>query len=391
MLVEGGIIGRSIMNLSRLLLTSLCVIGLAACVDNARANTPIAPEGLTLTPVVSGLEQPIFATQAPGDSERLFVLEQIGRIRVVQNGEILADPLLDLTELTRAGGERGLLGLAFHPDYQENGYFFVNYTDGNGDTQVVRYNASNNIADPNSAKAILSVKQPHSNHNGGMIAFGPDGYLYIGMGDGGDGGDPDNYGQNLNSLLGKILRLDINSDEPYVIPQDNPFVGQENVRPEIWSYGWRNPWRFSFDRDTGDLWAGDVGQNEIEEISFQAAGQAGGNYGWRLMEAGQCFNPRENCNDGSLVLPVLEYPHSQGASVTGGYRYRGSAIPELQGAYIYGDFTNGKIWLATEQNGSWTANEWQDTEANISSFGEDANGELFVVDYNGTIYRLAQE
>jgi glucose/arabinose dehydrogenase len=379
------------MNLSRVLLTSLCVVSLAACVDNAKANTPPAPEGLTLTPIVSGLEQPIFVTAAPGDSERLFVLEQIGRIRIVQNGEVVAEPLLDLTELTEAGGERGLLGLAFHPAYQENGYFFVNYTDGNGDTQVVRYQASHNVADPNSAKAILSVKQPHSNHNGGMIAFGPDGYLYIGMGDGGDGGDPDNYGQNLNSLLGKILRIDVDHGDPYAVPQDNPFVGQENTRPEIWSYGWRNPWRFSFDRETGDLWAGDVGQNAIEEISFQAAGQSAGNYGWRLMEATQCFNPRENCNDGSLVLPVLEYSHSEGASVTGGYRYRGNAIPDLQGTYIYGDFTNGKIWIATEQDGAWTSAEWQDSEANISSFGEDANGELYVVDYNGTIYQFARE
>ncbi len=373
------------MNFSKVWMVSL--LALVSCVQ---ANTPPGLEDLTLTPLVNGLQQPLFVTHAPGDSERLFVLEQVGRVRVVQAGELLAEPLLDIGGLITCCGERGLLGLAFHPNYSENGYFFVNYTDSNGTTQIVRYKATNNVADPDSAKTILSVQQPHSNHNGGMIAFGPDGYLYIGMGDGGSGGDPDNNGQNLDSLLGKMLRLDVDNGDPYAIPEGNPFVS-ENARGEIWSYGWRNPWRFSFDKGTGDMWVGDVGQEQIEEISFQAAGQSGGNYGWRLMEGLHCYDPGSDCNDGSLVLPVLEYPHSEGASVTGGYRYRGSAIPELQGIYIYGDFTNGKLWLASEQEGVWQAALWQDSNMNISSFGEDANGELYVVDYNGAIYQLTKE
>jgi glucose/arabinose dehydrogenase len=215
------------------------------------------------------------------------------------------------------------------------------------------------------------------------------------LGDGGSGGDPDGNGQNLSSLLGKILRIDVDNGDPYAIPEDNPFVGQDGVTqnralPEIWTYGWRNPWRFSFDRETGDMWLGDVGQNAYEEISFQGAGQGGGNYGWRCKEATHDFDLSENCG-GEFIPPVLEYDHSQGASITGGYRYRGSAIPELQGMYIYSDFTNGKIWLASEQNGKWTPTEWQDSDLNISSFGEDANNELYVIDYRGTIYQLTKE
>jgi glucose/arabinose dehydrogenase len=378
------------MKLMRVLITSLCIIVLASCMRKVEANTPPLPKGLTLQPFVNDLALPVFMTPTPGDSEKLFIVEKVGRVRLVQSGALVEQSVLDIEPLVSTSNEQGLLGLALHPDYQNNGYIFVYYTDGAGDTQVVRYQVSNDVADPNSAKPILSVDQPHSNHNGGMIAFGPDGYLYIGLGDGGSANDPKNRAQNMMLHLGKILRIDVDNGDPYAIPEDNPFVGQADVLPEIWTYGWRNPWRFSFDRQTGDLWVGDVGQNEYEEISFQASGQGGGNYGWRCKEASHNFDGSEGC-DGELIDPVLEYDHSQGASITGGYRYRGSAIPELQGMYVYGDFASGKIWFAAEQDGQWGASEWQDGDLNISSFAEDANGELYVIDYRGTIYQLTKE
>jgi glucose/arabinose dehydrogenase len=353
----------------KLFLTSLCVVILAACVERVEANTPPAPEGLTLTPFVDGLELPVFITPVIGSNDKYFVLEKVGRVRVVEAGSVLEKPVLDVQNLVSTGNEQGLLGIALHPDYQSNGYIFINYTDEAGDTQIVRYQVSGDVADPNSAQTILSVDQPHSNHNAGMLTFGPDGYLYIMMGDGGSGGDPYGHGQNMDSLLGKMLRIDVNNGDPYAVPEDNPFVGQEG----------------------GDMWLGDVGQNAYEEISFQAAGQGGGNYGWRCFEATHEFDLSENCEGKEFIDPVLEYDHSQGASVTGGYVYRGSAISDLQGKYIFGDFTNGYIWLASQQDETWTSTLWQDTDLNISSFGEDADGELFVIDYRGAIYRLTQE
>lgn len=374
----------------RVLVTSLCIIVLAACVRRAEANTPPIPEGLALEAFVSDLALPVFMTAVPGDNEKLYVVEKVGRVRLVQGGALQEQSVLDIENLVSTSNEQGLLGLALHPDYQNNGYIFVYYTDEAGDTQVVRYQVSNDVADPNSAKPILSVDQPHSNHNGGMIAFGPDGYLYIGLGDGGSANDPKNRAQNLTLHLGKILRIDIDNGDPYAIPEDNPFVGQTDVLPEIWTYGWRNPWRFSFDRETGDMWVGDVGQNEYEEVSFQGAGQGGDNYGWRCKEASHNFDRSEGC-EGELIDPVLEYDHRQGVSITGGYRYRGRAIQELQGMYVYGDFGSGKIWFAAEQDGKWGASEWQDGDLNISSFAEDADGELYVIDYRGTIYKLTKE
>ncbi len=379
------------MNLLRLLGSSLCIIIVAACLETAKANTPPAPEGLTLTPFVDSLELPVFITPVLGSNDKFFVLEKVGRVRLVENGKVQEQSVLDIGNLVSTGNEQGLLGIAVHPNYQSNGYIFINYTDEAGDSQIVRYQVSNNVADPNSAKTILSVDQPHSNHNAGMLTFGPDGYLYIVMGDGGSGGDPYGLGQDMTSLLGKMLRIDVDNGDPYSVPDDNPFVGQEGVRPEIWTVGWRNPWRFSFDRDTGDMWLGDVGQNKFEEISFQAAEQGGGNYGWRCKEATHEFDISENCDDKDFIDPVLEYDHSQGASVTGGYVYRGSAITDLQGRYVYGDFTSGKIWFASQTDNGWATTEWQDTNLNISSFGEDAAGELFVIDYSGTIYKLTRE
>ncbi|MGL4609498.1 MAG: PQQ-dependent sugar dehydrogenase [Trueperaceae bacterium] len=372
------------------------ILGFFLLITLAHANTPPASGGYKLEPLVEGLEMPVYITQAPGNTEQFFVVEKSGQIRLVENGTVQDQSVLDIRDLVSTKAEQGLLGLAFHPDFEQNGYIFINYTDFTDDTrpqntQIVRYTLEDNIANPDSAKTILTISQPHSNHNGGMIAFGPDGYLYIGMGDGGSGGDPYQHGQNMDSLLGKVLRIDINTDEPYVVPDDNPFVGQENVRPEIWTVGWRNPWRWSFDRETGDMWLGDVGQDIYEEISFQAAGQGGGNYGWRCYEAMHEYDLSENCEDKEFIEPVFEYEHSEGASVTGGYAYRGEALPDLQGTYIYGDFTSGKIWFATQQDGEWTSNEWLDTELFISSFGEDNDGELYVVDYSGAVYQLTAE
>ncbi|PZA06641.1 MULTISPECIES: sorbosone dehydrogenase family protein [unclassified Meiothermus] len=350
---------------------------------------------LSFTPVVRGLQQPLWLTYAPGDGSRMFVLEQAGRVRLVQEGRLLPEPFLDVSDLVSCCGERGLLGLAFHPDYRQNGWFFINYTRrADGATVIARYKVSNNPdrADPRSAQILLTIEQPYANHNGGMVAFGPDGYLYIGVGDGGAAGDPQNHAQNLGSLLGKILRIDVSKSEgnrPYGIPQSNPFLNRPGARPEIWAYGLRNPWRFSFDRESGDLWIGDVGQGRVEEVDFQPAASKGGeNYGWRLKEGRQCYTPSSGCAREGLVDPVLEYDHSQGNSITGGYRYRGRAMPALKGAYIYGDFGSGRIWAGREQAGKWTAQLLAHTEYNISSFGEDLEGELYVVDYRGAIYRL---
>lgn len=350
-------------------------------------------QSVGLSVVAEKLTQPLFMTYAPDGSGRMFIVEQGGKVRILRDGKLLDGAFLDLSRQISCCGERGLLGLAFHPDYRRNGLFFVDYTNPQGNTVVARYKVSSDPdrADPASAQTLLTVEQPYANHNGGMIAFGPDKYLYIGLGDGGGGGDPQNNAQNLNSLLGKILRIDVNKSEggkPYGIPSDNPFVNRQGARPEIWSYGWRNPWRFSFDRQTGDLWVGDVGQNKWEEIDLQPAGKGGGNYGWRLLEGTHCYNPQSGCDREGLMPPVLEYGHDLGNSVTGGYRYRGKAIPALQGAYIYGDFGSGRIWAATESGGKWTSKEIFKDGMNFSSFAEDPDGELYAIDLGGLIYKI---
>jgi hypothetical protein len=362
-------------------------------------SSPAAQEGnkIRLEAVISGLANPVAITHAGDGSGRLFITEQGGRILIYDGSGVLPAPFLDVSALLSTGGERGLLSVAFHPNYVINGHFYVNYTNTGGHTVIARYTVSNdpNLADPASALSVLTIVQPYSNHNGGQLQFGPDGYLYIGMGHGGDAGDPDNYAQNPDSLLGKMLRIAVDGDVPYSVPPDNPFVSDERVRDEIWALGLRNPWRFSFDRSTGDLFIGDVGQYNWEEIDYQPASSTGGeNYGWRLMEGNNCFNPSTNCNDGSLTLPVLEYGHDLGCSVTGGYRYRGKGNPLLSGLYIYGDFCSGRIWGAKPGgNGNWSAEELLDTNLNISTFGEDQNGELYVAHRaatGGTVYRIVQ-
>ena len=346
----------------------------------------------------AGLSKPLGLVHAGDDSGRVFVLEQGGLIKVVENGQLLSRPFLDLTGQVSAIGpgysERGLLGLAFHPRFRDNGLFFVNYTDRRGDTQVVRYRVSpadRNLADPASATTILSQPQPYANHNGGHLAFGPDGYLYIGLGDGGSANDPQGNGQNLATWLGKLLRIDVDGGEPYAIPTDNPFRARAGARPEVWAYGLRNPWRYSFDRATGDLYIADVGQNAWEEIDVQPAGSGGGqNYGWNLMEGAHC-RPGVACDPSGLTLPVAEYGRSAGCSVTGGYVYRGSAQPGLVGAYLYGDYCSGRVWaLARGTDGSWRSTELLHApNVQVSSFGEDEAGEVYLTSLGeGVVYRL---
>ncbi|MEX2542306.1 MAG: PQQ-dependent sugar dehydrogenase [Trueperaceae bacterium] len=378
----------------RTLLAATMLLLAVACRPDASAQGSEGVPDPVLEEIASGLQSPTAIVDAGDDSGRLFVLEQPGRIRIIADGQLLPEPFLDLSGSISDGGERGLLGLAFHPDYAGNGRFFVDYTDPNGHTVVARYSVSAddpNRADSESAAEVLRVEQPYANHNGGQLGFGPDGYLYVSLGDGGAGGDPHDHGQNPATLLGTLLRLDVDAAEPYAVPADNPFVDNDDARPEIWAYGLRNPWRFSFDRETGDLWIADVGQNVWEEINLQAAGSGGGeNYGWNVMEGAHCFEPSEGCDREGLVLPVIEYDHDQGCSVTGGYRYRGSALPGLAGVYVYADYCSGEIWGASPNDeGGWTSESLLQSGVRVSAFGEDESGELYLADHGGgAIYRL---
>ncbi len=347
---------------------------------------------VTLEAIATSLDSPVAITNAGDASGRLFITLRPGRVLIHDGIQVLPTPFLDIQPFVKSGGERGLLSIAFHPRYASNGLFFVNYTDLRGDTVIARYQVSANPdrADAGTARIILQIGQPFSNHNGGQLQFGPDGLLYIGTGDGGSGGDPGNRAQNPNTLLGKMLRISVDGALPYAIPPDNPFVTDSDVLDEIWAMGLRNPWRFSFDRMTGDLFIADVGQSAVEEIDFQPAGSAGGeNYGWRRMEGSTCFNPATGCNDGSLALPILEYGHDEGCSVTGGYSYRGKAMPGLVGGYVFGDFCTGTIWIGIESGDHWQRLELLTTSLLISTFGEDEQGELYVADLGGAIYRIA--
>ncbi len=370
---------------------------------------------IALTHTVGGFSQPLHITHAGDGSGRLFVVEKAGVIRILRNGSLEPTPFLSIANrVGSAGGEQGLLSVAFPPDYATKGYFYVDYTDVNGDTVVSRFyvDSDPDVADPTSEKVILTIDQPYANHNGGQLAFGPDGYLYISTGDGGDGGDPEGNGQNPATLLGNILRIDV---EPHVtpfsvthrlylplimsqgggglayrIPSTNPFTQTAGYRDEIWAWGLRNPWRFSFDRSTGDLYIGDVGQNSYEEIDFQPATSAGGeNYGWAIMEGAHCY-PSDPCDSTDLVLPVAEYDHSLGCSVTGGVVYRGPA-PDLQGIYFYGDYCSGRIWGLVQEGGGWSTQVLTNTGLSITSFGEDEAGNVYVIDFwNGDVYQVGE-
>ncbi len=369
------------------------------------------PSAVQLVPVISGLTTPVFITNA-GDS-RLFIVQQTGQIMIFKNGSLLPAPFLDISGLsgfTGLNAEQGMLGLAFDPNYSSNGNFYITYTTNISDptfnytTTLARYHVTGGTADvpTTTATVLLAIPKIDGNHNGGMIAFGPDGYLYMSMGDGGSGGDPHRNGQSLQTMLGKLLRLDVESSPPsgktYVIPPTNPFYGNSDpqVKQEIWAYGLRNPWRFSFDRSTGDLYIGDVGQDIEEEVDFQPHTSTGGeNYGWSVREGNLCYNPSIACGTpAEYVPPVAVYDHgnadSYGCAVTGGYAYEGSQFPALQGVYFYGDYCSGKL-LALVQNpdNSWSHKLIASTGLNISSFGEDKDGELYLDDYGGTIYKIA--
>jgi glucose/arabinose dehydrogenase len=376
------------------LLSVVSIAVLACSSDEGAPAEPVGDVELQLEIVASGLSNPLYLTAPTGD-QRLFIVTQTGQIRIVQNGQLLTTPFLDIASKITSGGERGLLSVAFDPSYATNGFFYVNYTDRSGDTNIERYrvSANANVADPASAKRILFVAQPFSNHNGGHNVFGPDGMLYIGMGDGGSGGDPQNHGQNRNSLLGKLLRIDVNRGDSYAIPPDNPFVNQSGARGEIWAYGLRNPWRIAFDRTDRQLYIADVGQGSIEEVSVVSTTTAGVNYGWKIMEGGQCFGS-SNCDRTGLTLPVLTYTHAGGAcSVTGGIVYRGQRIPELRGHYFYGDYCAGWVKSFRFANGQATEETTWDVGSvgSILSFGEDAAGEMYLLSANGNVYRFAKK
>lgn len=341
--------------------------------------------------VARGLRQPLFVTHAGDGSGRLFVVEKAGTIRTIPDGQ----PFLDISErVGSTGSEQGLLGLAFHPRFRENGFFYLNYTDLNGDTVIARFGLTpDRRGDPGSEQRLLFQKQPAANHNGGMLAFGPDGFLYIGLGDGGGANDTYKNGQNRQSWLGKLLRIDVDRGAPYAIPPDNPFVGDGQTLPEIWAYGLRNPWRFSFDRATKDLYIGDVGQNRYEWVHFQPAGSKGGqNYGWPILEGAHCLRG-DTCDRTGLTPPVAEYEHRLGCSLTGGYVYRGARFPLLQGVYVFGDYCSGRVWtLHRDATGQWITTEMLQTSARISSFGEDEAGEVYLTDLAaGTVLRLTAQ
>ena len=373
-----------------LLFTFFTLTALAACTDSDPMTVPIpSSDGIVLTQVASGFSDPVYLTAIP-DDPRLFVVEQRGTVRVIDGGQVLPTPFLDISSETSANGERGLLSMIFHPDFEANGQVFVNYTDNGGTTVVERYqiDGAGTTIDPGTAFEIIRIPQPFGNHNGGQLQIGVDGMLYIGMGDGGSGGDPEGNGQDLASLHGALLRLEIDNQVPYAIPSDNPYA-QGGGLPEIWASGLRNPWRFSFDRGTRDLYIADVGQNRVEEINVTPFGEPGVNYGWATMEGTECFEA-SSCDMDGLTLPVHEYSHEDGCSVTGGYVYRGPSIPGVVGHYFYSDFCAG--WIRSFRYDGQQATdhmEWDLPDVgNVTSFGEDAAGEIYVLTSGGAVYRI---
>jgi glucose/arabinose dehydrogenase len=389
----------------KLLILALALGGLALLYTQLFPNEPPVNDQYAFVKVAEGFTRPLYLTHT-GD-ERLFIVEQRGKIWILEDGQTLPDPFLDMEALVDdSDNESGLLSMAFDPAYAQNGYFYVSYTALPDLTSTIaRYQVRTddpNRADPTSAQMILQIAQPYGNHNGGLIKFGPDGYLYIGMGDGGSHNDPNGYGQSLNTLLGKLLRLDVRT-LPYAIPPDNPFVDDPTARPEIWAYGLRNPWRWSFDRATGDLYIADVGQNNIEEVNFQAAASSGGaNYGWRAYEGNVLLHPASKDANITYTAPIHAYEHEEiiplvqsnvlrlaHCSVTGGYVYRGATLPDLVGHYLYGDFCSGTLWTLQRAGDEWQNDLFMTTELVISSFGEDVHGELYLMDFSdGAIWRL---
>ncbi len=411
-----GLVGAVLLIVTAVVLSVFLIVGAAqpapAGEEAAQAAEP-APPPVTLradgppdganyrwVEVASGFDNALQMTNAGDGSGRLFGVEQLGRVWVIENGQQRPTPFLDISDrlppevFQGVYTERGLLSIAFHPDFADNGYVYVHHSDVNGDSVVARYRVNRfnpNMVDLNSRAELLFVKQPWYDHNGGNLAFGPDGYLYIGFGDGGNVNEPDYDSQDPQSMLGKMLRIDVDGGAPYAIPPDNPFLDTPGVLPEIWALGLRNPWRYSFDRATGDLYIADVGQWEIEEINFQPGDSAGGeNYGWSAWEGTKRHQEDVTIELGRLVDPIWEYAHDKGCSITGGYVYRGPSLPELHGVYLFGDYCNGRMWsVFRDTAGAWQINTFMEyTGAIITSFGEDEQGELYMVDYKGAIFRL---
>jgi glucose/arabinose dehydrogenase len=374
---------------------------------------------LTAKFIAGDFNEPLYLKNYPGKPDTLLILEQEGIIQLIYNNKKSQIPFLDITDRVHEpwypADEMGFLGLAFDPNFKNNGRFYVNYVNDNSETIISRFNTKGEIGDKNSEEILISLKQPYPNHNGGFLEFGPDGYLYISIGDGGSTGDPDNRAQNLSNLFGTILRIDVNTKEKYLIPKDNPFINNSNVKKEIWHYGFRNVWRFSFDKLNGDMYIGDVGQNNWEEINFIMANSKGGsNFGWSILEGNHCY-PEDNnkCNSQNTVMPLFEYPNDanylktivgitqskmHGCSVTGGYVYRGSKKPELYGRYFFGDYCTGKVWSLKNNNGNIDIIDhtiellegMNKKQFYLSSFGEDENGELYIIDYTGDVYSVTK-
>ena len=368
--------------------------------DQHGGDLAVVTPAIGLTSIATGLSNPVLVTESPDSSGRLFIVEQTGRIRIVKHGSVLATPFLDIHTLVSGGGEQGLLGLAFHPSFATNGRFYVDYTDTSGNTVVAEYRISpsnHDVTSYPSRRVLLGIAQPYANHNGGMLAFGPDGDLYVGLGDGGSAGDPGNRAQSVSTLLGKLLRIDVNGTDgthQYRIPSSNPYVGRTG-RDEIWDLGLRNPWRFSFDRTTGDLWIGDVGQDRYEEVDHAVRTSSGAgrgtNWGWRVLEASHCYSPSTGCSASGKTYPLAEYSHvSNGrCAVTGGYVYRGTAVPALAGRYVFGDYCSGEIFsISATASRPASISVLRSTGFPISSFGQDKAGELYVCDLGGTVYKI---
>jgi glucose/arabinose dehydrogenase len=378
-------------------LLALIVVGMLTTVVASRVRARaradwLEGKNLVLAPVVKGLKEPTYVAGPPDDSKRLFVLERDGVVRVASgDGQLRPTPFLDLTGQVSTSTEEGMLGLAFHPRFRDNGYVYVAYTANDWSLQVIRYTASPStpdVVDPSTAYTVLALPKQSKYHNGGMLAFGPDGFLYVGVGD----DEASDKAQEVTSVMGKILRIDVDAAEPYAIPPSNPFVGHEGARGEIWSFGFRNPWRFSFDRATGDLWIADVGDAKWEEVDFQPASSGGGeNYGWPIFEGGEC-QLLERCHDETLQAPVVVFGHDMTCSVAGGYVYRGKSVPAFAGTYIFGDLCTGGVFAVRpgpDQRPTRVELGFQPIK--ISSFGEDAAGELYVCDMQGgVVYRVAE-
>ncbi|MDC6406744.1 MULTISPECIES: PQQ-dependent sugar dehydrogenase [Maribacter] len=381
-------------------LTLILIVLLSSCSNSDDINpAPIEDESISIVNAFPNLSfsRPLDLQSPNDDTNRIFVVEQRGTIKVFENDTDVADAttFFDISGSVTSSDELGLLGLAFHPNFEENGFFYVCYTPSSSLSVVSRFKAMDNnpnIADPNSETLLLQIPQPYTNHNGGQLGFGPDGYLYIASGDGGSGGDPDGNAQNLENLLGAIMRIDVDNTDTnlnYSVPNDNPFVATQNARPEIYAYGLRNPWRFSFDTQNGNLWSGDVGQGEKEEINII---EKGGNYGWNILEGTSCYNAQE-CDSAGTIAPVFEYGHGNNdRSVTGGYVYRGSLNPSLNGYYIYGDFISGRIWALDNVSGATPTNKLLfETNLPIASFGTDQDNELYICSFDGKIYKIVEQ